>query len=555
MKRRILVFVFLVFNVLCFGNSREVSSDENQRIENLASLAKIWGFLKYYHPNVAKGNFNWDEQLVTMIPKVESAKNREDLSKVYLDWIATLGVVEECKSCKDVSSKNYFDKNFDLSWADNLAVFTPELSRKLRYIEENRAQSNSYYVTKSSRDNVEVRNESKYKDFEYPDKNYRLLSLFKYWNTIEYFFPYKYLTDQKWSTVLEEMIPQFEKANNATEYQLALLVTVIKLDDTHASLYTDRNFEFFGKKYIPAFSNVIENKVVIVGIYSDSLAKINDIRKGDIIEEIEGENALKIMADRKKYVNGSNNSTKAKNYNYHLFNGSTDSVKVKIRRDDVVLVKMVKRYKGSDLKSNLSRTKEKFNLDANNIGYINLANIEVNDQEEIMEKLNSTKALIIDIRNYPPLMPYRIARRLSFENKEYVKCIAPDLKYPGRFIWKKSLVIEPLKKTYYKGKVVLLVNEETQSRAEFVTMLLQTGDNVTTIGSQTAAADGDVSRLEFSGFETAISGLGVFYPDGTETQRKGVKIDIEVRPTVKGIQEGKDEVLEKAKEYLVTEKS
>ncbi|MCC9017735.1 S41 family peptidase [Flavobacterium lipolyticum] len=555
MKRKVLVFVFLVFGVLSFGNGKGISSNENQRIENLSSLAKIWGFLKYYHPNVARGNFNWDEQLIMMIPKVEGAKNREDLSKIYLDWITSLGVVKECRSCQNISGKSYFDKNFDLSWMDNLAVFTPELSRKLRYIEENRAQSNSFYVTKSPRENVEVRNESKYKDFEYPEKNYRLLSLFKYWNTIEYFFPYKYLTDQKWSTVLEEMIPRFEKVNNATEYQLVLLETVIKIDDTHASLYTNKNFEFFGKKYIPAFSNVIENKVVIVGIYNDSLARINDIRKGDIIEEIDGVNALEIMADRKKYVNGSNSNTKAKNYNYQLFNGSTDSVKVKIRRDNDFVLKTVKRYKGSDLKSNLSRTKEKFNLDANNIGYINLANIEANDQEEIMDKLKSTKALIIDLRNYPPLMPYRIARRLSFESKEYVKCLAPDLKYPGRFFWKKSLVIEPLKKSYYRGKVVLLVNEETQSRAEFVTMLLQAGDNVTTIGSQTAAADGDVSRFEFSGFVTAISGLGVFYPDGTETQRKGVKIDIEVRPTVKGIQEGKDEVLEKAKEYLVTEKS
>ena len=81
-------------------------------------------------------------------------------------------------------------------------------------------------------------------------------------------------------------------------------------------------------------------------------------------------------------------------------------------------------------------------------------------------------------------------------------------------------------------------------------MCLQKGDNVTTIGSQTAGADGNTNEIEFIGFKSLMSGLGVYYPDGTETQRKGIKIDIEVQPTIKGIQEGKDEILEEALEFL-----
>ena len=47
-----------------------------------------------------------------------------------------------------------------------------------------------------------------------------------------------------------------------------------------------------------------------------------------------------------------------------------------------------------------------------------------------------------------------------------------------------------------------------------------------------------------------ISGIGILYPDGTETQRKGVKIDIEVKPTIEGIKAGKDELFEKAKALI-----
>ena len=94
------------------------------------------------------------------------------------------------------------------------------------------------------------------------------------------------------------------------------------------------------------------------------------------------------------------------------------------------------------------------------------------------------------------------------------------------------------------------MNASTQSHAEFTAMCLQTGDNVITMGSQTSGADWNVSQVDLvGGFDTWITGFGVFYPDGRETQRKGVTVDLEVKPTLQGIAEGRDEVLEKAIAY------
>lgn len=92
-----------------------------------------------------------------------------------------------------------------------------------------------------------------------------------------------------------------------------------------------------------------------------------------------------------------------------------------------------------------------------------------------------------------------------------------------------------------------MVNGETISRSEFTVMAFQTADNVITIGNQTAGTDGDVVFLEYmGGFQTGISGTGILYPDGSETQRTGVKIDIEVKPTIEGLKQGRDEILDKA---------
>ena len=47
-------------------------------------------------------------------------------------------------------------------------------------------------------------------------------------------------------------------------------------------------------------------------------------------------------------------------------------------------------------------------------------------------------------------------------------------------------------------------------------------------------------------FKGADTRLGVFYPDKKPTQRVGIDPDLEVKPTIAGIRDGRDEVLEAA---------
>lgn len=99
----------------------------------------------------------------------------------------------------------------------------------------------------------------------------------------------------------------------------------------------------------------------------------------------------------------------------------------------------------------------------------------------------------------------------------------------------------------YPGRLILLVNEHTQSASEYITMLLQSIPGTITIGSQTAGADGDVVEIIMPlGLDLNYSSIGIYYPDGTNAQRAGVKIDRQVYPTVEGIRTGRDEVLEAA---------
>jgi C-terminal processing protease CtpA/Prc len=78
-------------------------------------------------------------------------------------------------------------------------------------------------------------------------------------------------------------------------------------------------------------------------------------------------------------------------------------------------------------------------------------------------------------------------------------------------------------------------------------MALRAAPRATVIGSTTAGADGNVSQIVLpGGIATRISGIGIFYPDKKPTQRIGMIPDREVKPSIAGLRDGRDEVLEAA---------
>ena len=61
-------------------------------------------------------------------------------------------------------------------------------------------------------------------------------------------------------------------------------------------------------------------------------------------------------------------------------------------------------------------------------------------------------------------------------------------------------------------------------------------------------ADGNVSYAFPlpGGFMTQITGLGVYYPNGRETQQVGIVPDVKVVQTINGFRNHKDDLLDKA---------
>ncbi|WP_343663902.1 S41 family peptidase [Chryseobacterium mucoviscidosis] len=537
--------LFIIFFLNLHFSAQTLS--ENQKLE---SLCKVWGFLKYYHPNVAKGQFNWDQQLFQKIDELENINNKDQLNEFYANWIESLGKIEVCKNCVNDNDKVYFLKNFDPGWMDDRQFFSENVSQKLKFIENNRNIGENYYFGLNGR-KVYFRNENSYGS-KFTSKQIALLELFRYWNYAEYFFAYKYKTDQNWNDVLREMIPKFLAVDNDESYHLALAELVTKTDDSHAFLFSKlTSLNQYGRKNVPVQYSYAEGKLVVTKIFPTIFNEENPLKIGDVIYDVEGLTIPQKINSFGKYLPASNSWGKINKSKYLFLYTNKDSLGLKIERDGINLAIKVKTYLQKEIIRENPTIPEKWKFldDEKKIGYVNMGLIKRSDLNDMFENLKNTESIIFDSRNYPNMTILPLSRLLLPENKIYYEFIFPETNYLSKFYRRKNNIGRN-NPDYYKGNVVILVNEVTQSQAETTVMMLKQHPKAKVIGGYTSGANGDVISFNIAGLKTCFTGLGAYYPDGRETQRIGIIPDIIVRPTVKGIQQGKDEIMERALEYL-----
>jgi len=538
------------------GSLIELPNLSITEIKNLELLGRVWGFLKYHHPEIAKGNYNWDYELFRFLPTYTVAKNDTERDKLIIGWINSLGEIEKCQHCKS-TDKNAFLKP-DLNWIEKQS---DALKQTLLHIYDNRSQGKHYYVGMAGGvGNPDFKNENPYSSMTYPDEGFRLLSLFRYWNMIYYFFPYKHLMDEDWNKKLSEYLPLFIHAKDELAYELAAIQLIGDIQDTHANLWGggDKTDEWKGKNYPPVHVRFIEDQLVVTDYYNEELQNEAGLKIGDVITRINGKPIQEIVKEKSKYYPASNVPTRLRDISADILRSNLKEMEIEfISKDAKTQNKSLKLYPKDSL--NIYRWYRKSDgksykkLD-NNIGYVTLQTIKEEDISRIKSEFIDTKGIIIDIRNYPStFVPFSLGSFFVSSSTPFVKFTNGNVDNPGEFTFTNNIEIPSLGKTS-KGKLVVLVNELSQSQAEYTSMAFRAGDNTTIIGSTTAGADGNVSAIMLpGGLRTMISGIGVNYPNGEETQRVGIVPDIEVKPTIKGIREGKDELLEKAIEIILKE--
>jgi C-terminal processing protease CtpA/Prc len=404
-----------------------------------------------------------------------------------------------------------------------------------------------------------------YDDMQYPATEYRVLAAIRLWAVINYFYPYKELMGENWNGILRQFIPRMEQSKDALDYNLAIAEMVTHIHDSHGFVISPVLRKHYGSARLPFRVRMIEGLPVITGFTNPDVAKNAGVEIGDVILKVDGQDAGQRIAERLKYTAYS--TLPAGMFDAaegSLLEGPKDSTAAVVVRDlhDQVRELSVPRKAEYTRKTVGDRSGDVLQVLPGNIGYADLDRLSVAQVDEMFEKFKDCAAIIFDNRGYPQGTAWQIAPRLT--DKADVEAaifkrplaMSPDL--PSATLEAASRVVDTsvqrlphTDKWRYHGKTVMLIDERAISQAEHTGLMFEAANGTTFVGSPTMGANGTVMTLPLpGGIYVNFSGLGIWHADGRQLQRKGLQPEIEVRPTLAGIRAGKDEVLDRALEYL-----
>lgn len=576
----VLLCVCLLFTSCApVGNEKK---EYSQEVQNLEKLCKVWGYVKYTHPVFLTGEKDWDTELIALIPQVRQAENSEATNQILNEWLLSLGEIqyEDEEPVKKWSSAKEEDKVViaDTSWifdkkylGEELSANMEPLTKPLPDINRFRAPidfSRGYYT--GLFEPAMFYNEKLYEDMDYSDENYRLLGLFRVWNALEYYCPYLDILDEDWEDLLPEFIPQMLAESDQQSYDLTIAALMAKLQDAHVSFWNgDFLKKEFGEYLIDEVEFVFaEGEIVIVQTFDESCP----LQAGDIVRKLDGVDIKDVIQHCTEYYSVPMDGKICNALRYPLFRSHDTTLEVTVLRDgeektiDVPAGEFPSSFIPRYGASYQEGEKKPYEIIEGNIGvinpdFMNLQSGAVHGNEvkwaEAMNALKDTDGLIVDYRQYPANSWQHLPPYLFEEAEVGLLTASISEAVPGTFIKEPvfNFNTKPRSAYRYDKEVVVLIDEHSQSASEYAAMLVQNGEKVTLMGENTVGADGYCLILPIPGGNMVMyTAQGIYTPDGGQTQRIGVSPDIEVKKTIEGIKEGRDEVKEAAVEYIQEQK-
>lgn len=535
--------------------------------DSLYKLAKVWGYVKYRHPAVIAGQINWDAELFRVLPRVVQAESEEAVNAVLLDWLNQFPFEQataETARYYQIVQETYPGTENDMSWICDRDFLGKGLCTYLEGLSHTHAGDWSHAYanwdnTSPSSGGMDFSKEANWnKAFSAEDDGMRLLGAFRFWNVYEYFSPNVDITRMDWDQALRNAIDDMLEAGDQTGYERALGRLTAQTGDNHVMLETNGGhlLRFYGDYFLPCSFLSIDGEVVVKTVQEGCTA----LQPGDVLLAVDGTTMADRIAELSDYFPVPEPDKFVNALFYPLLTTADETARVTLLRDGQELTVEVSTGKIYD--GGVTPTESGL-MEDGRIGYIAPATLEEGDLAQLMKTFADTEGLVVDLRQYPAVPIHMdLSEYLIPQPTLYAILELPNIADPGRF-WqmeqyggagyreKMGWTGDTKEVPLYTGKVVLLMDETSQSQSEFAIMCLRQAPSAVVVGSPSVGADGNAIYISLpGGCRTRFTTMGVLTPEGEQTQRVGVQPDVVCTPTVAGIAAGRDELLEKAVELI-----
>jgi C-terminal processing protease CtpA/Prc len=397
----------------------------------------------------------------------------------------------------------------------------------------------------------------------YPSREYRLLAAFKTWGAIKYFYAYRDQMDEDWDKVFADSLPAIENAKDAREYHLAIASLITHLHDSQALVESAELSDYYGAAPAPLRVRLIDQKPVVTHVLDDA-AREAGVKVGDIVLKVDGEDIVERVNREARYVSASTQQSLGLKVMSRLLNGPEGSTATLRLRGTGGIEKEVQLTRHASFAAAMSHTWRDgpvMKILTGNIGYADLDRLTAPQVDEMFTKFHAAKAIIFDLRGSPQGTAAPIASRLARSEDSPAAMLngpllfSPDLSRNGVASSNANyfeIIPVPLGASpRYEGKTVMLVDERTGAEAEQAGLLLEAANRTAVIGGPSAGSNGDPTNFVLpGGITVSFSGHDIRHGNSGQLQRLGLQPELLVLPTIQGVRQGRDEVLEKALAHL-----
>lgn len=502
-------------------------------VDAMVLFARIWGLAKYHHPAVVACQVDWDQALFAALPRFESAETSSGLVDAVQVLLAAAGPV----------SGQAPDAGTPL-WIRQAPLPVSQI-RQLAWLAAQRPQQQCY-VDSGRHGIADFSADAGDSGQLLPERPQRVLALFRFWNAIEYFFPYHDVIPGDWAQALAIHLPAALAVESWMDWLLRLRQFTAAIGESHAHLAPQPVAVTSSSGTAPFRVGLIEGRLVVTRV----LPEAGDVSPGDELLAVDDIPARHLHRNWLATSYGSNPIWRHDWAASWITAGRDNPGRFHLRRVD-----------GSRHRATLPRNHDNWHLLQANprppvrvvqqpgcrIGVLNLGQLARAMVPWAMQQVADTDALVVDARGYPPDDAiFALANWLYDAPRQASWLTVPDLTRPGSFNGF-PVSFQGHAGPRYAGRILALHDEDTISASEYAVMILQGTGRALTLGSQTAAGDGEITYIQLPGRVTAyFSGMAVQYPDGRATQPNGLVPDIHVHPSRAGLAARRDEVLDAA---------
>ncbi len=558
-------------------------------LENIVAFTRLLGYVRYFHPSDEAAEAHWNEFAIAGVRAVEVAKSPAQLAgtlaslfgsvaptvRVFETGVAPSTHRGSTPPAAIESSRIMAWKHRGLGSGETSSMYASErISGEIRggKIPEDMPRPDDPFAADlgggvsclvplavyadENGTNPKAAGQAKHADgairmrYTGDDRATRLADVALCWNVMQHFYPYFEVVDSDWSDALTKSLKAAATDKDERAFLDTLRRLIAALHDGHGNVMHASDTAY---STIPLLWDWIEGKLVVTHVPSDpaGAADTGGLKPGDVVRKIDGRSPRRALKRIEQFVSAATPSFRRHKALRRLAAG---------QEGDAVVLE-VEDTSGNRRTATLRRTVSFGELShprppvvheiETGIFYLDFDRITDQQFTDALPKLEQARGIVFDFRGYPQgIKPNTFFPHIIDRSVDSPQWHIPAIRRPDRqdmaFERGGEWHLSP-SKPYLGAKKAFITNSVCVSYAESCLGIIEHYKLGEIVGEPTAGTNGNINYFTLpGGYRVVWTGMKVLKQDGSQHHGIGIRPTIPVSRTIKGVSEGRDELLEQA---------